>query len=290
MRRYALVALFASVILVAAQSHAALRCYSGFETNAGVLLHGVNDGTGFIGGWQVEGNTSALGYVIADVNPLEYGILQIKGNYAQGGHAYQTSGRSFDSLNAFGPWATNYAGIWSIGRYDSPPLWMSYLIRPLNATYTSKVGLDNTAAVFHDNAGIMRVQRTSSSGNKWVLSVMNNWLISTSAVEIVANATSFMVVKVQFGDPHTVDLYVNPAIGGAAPTTPDATLTFSTNGFYFREITWNPNNSAAQGWLDEVRLGDTFGDVAPVPEPAGVILLALSAAAVAARRSVGLGR
>jgi hypothetical protein len=43
-------------------------------------------------------------------------------------------------------------------------------------------------------------------------------------------------------------------------------------------------NPAAQGFWDEIRIGDTFADVAPIPEPAVLGLLAIGILFLARRR------
>jgi hypothetical protein len=90
---------------------------------------------------------------------------------------------------------------------------------------------------------------------------------------------ALLVVNVQFGTTNSefIDLFVNPPVGGTAPTTPDATLSISTGAdllspFSLVTLFGEP---PASDLYDELRIGSTFASVTPVPEPATLGLTCL---------------
>ena len=96
---------------------------------------------------------------------------------------------------------------------------------------------------------------------------------ANSAISLLNSVTGFLVLELvgTSGDAthRTANLYVNPtSLGGSAPTTPNATLTFSDFSFdRFRAQAGNENLD-----VDEFRFGASFGDVTPIPEPSSVAL------------------
>jgi hypothetical protein len=102
----------------------------------------------------------------------------------------------------------------------------------------------------------------------------------------VDGQTLFIVGRYTFNTGSTtddaVDLWINPAaatFGAGSPPTP--TLTAALTGtdlaaiaqFTFRQNT--TGNTPAAMTFDELRIGFTWADVTPVPEPSGALLLGL---------------
>lgn len=91
---------------------------------------------------------------------------------------------------------------------------------------------------------------------------------------------TLLVVKLNIGagaNDDTADLYINPTPGAALPAVPDiAGYAFSEDPNDNRAIDEARLGSGNGGFsIDEIRIGQTFADVTPVPEPAaGALLLA----------------
>ena len=242
------------VTAVEIDNDASAICYDGFSVPTGVLEN-ASGGYGWNGAWQAEQGSNSVGYNITD-GSLMYEGLVTSGRKTQGGNSYQTCGRQLD-LGAFADWVE--------GGFVGKPgteLWVSYLTRMANASYTAKLSFDDSTAVFHDNNGRLRVRQL---GGKWAVTAMKDAFVATSSVALVANTTYLNVLHITFGETNEVDLFINPtSLGGADPVAPDASLRFTTNNFRFYEINWYPNNNLNAGWLDEIRFGNSFANVTPV--------------------------
>ncbi|MEM9659063.1 MAG: hypothetical protein AAF961_11945, partial [Planctomycetota bacterium] len=120
--------------------------------------------------------------------------------------------------------------------------------------------------------------------NRYVVENRGGDLQVASNVTPIAGETSLLVLKAQFtGGADTFSLFVNPTLGDAEPLTPDAVRTASIG--LAQGLTVYSSGAFS---LDEIRLGETFGDVTPIPEPAALAQLILAALALTAlaRRSV----
>ena len=81
--------------------------------------------------------------------------------------------------------------------------------------------------------------------------------------------TALLVVRFDFtAGNDTFRLYVNPTPGGTEPSVADAT---KTNLDLATFIGVSISTGAAATWsVDEMRVGNTFADVTPVPEPGSI--------------------
>ncbi len=91
------------------------------------------------------------------------------------------------------------------------------------------------------------------------------------------NPTALLVVHIQFGRTTAADLatlYVNPQPGGETPPTSAASLSLDIdqNGPVNDVGIWYSGDAHYQ--IDEIRFGNSFADVTPVPEPGPVLALA----------------
>lgn len=74
-----------------------------------------------------------------------------------------------------------------------------------------------------------------------------------------------MVLHLTFGATHQADLYINPpSLGGAAPASPNITMTTTAPNFPFQRIGLYPGNGAGNGSFDEIRFGASFAAVTPI--------------------------
>lgn len=101
-----------------------------------------------------------------------------------------------------------------------------------------------------------------------------------SGVDAVSGTTYLMVVRLDFvAGNDTATLYVNPTPGGAAPASGTV-----KNDIDLTNVTQLGLTASGAFSVDEIRIGDTFADVTPVPEPTTVGAIALVGAAALLRR------
>ena len=87
-----------------------------------------------------------------------------------------------------------------------------------------------------------------------------------------------LVAKVTFGAvTDTISLYVNPALGGGPPASPTVSLAVPHAATLSQFDVDYGSLSGGSTMFDEIRLGQTFADVTPVPEPSSLLLAGLAA-------------
>jgi hypothetical protein len=154
----------------------------------------------------------------------------------------------------------------------------SYL-RPVNLAFfeagSERISLgegtrNQTPENDQDVFGVLVGGSVANAGTRW----------TTTSIAL----TNFAVLRIDHGvgDVDTAYLWMNPGIGSEPSTaTADATTTGDFDFNRVRPFAGNPSaqsgNIAAQGFLDEFRIGETFSDVTltPVPEPSTWALLGL---------------
>ena len=113
--------------------------------------------------------------------------------------------------------------------------------------------------------------------------------VVSSGVAVVPNETAFLVAHLQFREGNDLaTLYVNPAPGAAAPA---GGVTYSgfdmplVNPILSLQILSPSSGPTVLHSFDEVRIGDSYAEVAPaVPEPAAAALVACAAGLLLPRR------
>ena len=110
--------------------------------------------------------------------------------------------------------------------------------------------------------------------------------VGTGRTTVNASAApSLLVYRLNFtGAGDTIDVFVNPAPGEPLPATPNGTFAIPEDAFpdTFNNIRLQSGNQPIS--FDEYRIGTTYADVTPVPEPASAGLLAAAALGLLARR------
>jgi hypothetical protein len=109
----------------------------------------------------------------------------------------------------------------------------------------------------------------------------------TSPSQVPVTDQAQLVVRLLFAPGNdTFDLFVNPPLGGPPPATPDAALSFDLGtANTLVELSVPSVGAGAAGYVaDELRIGNTFADVTPVPEPSALALAGRALAAAAAAR------
>jgi hypothetical protein len=253
-----LILITALLVLPAASLHADLLVYEGFDYaySTGETLTGKNGGAGFAAAWQPGVNPSTganENQLLINDGGLAYPMLASAGNAA-----WDDSGSS----------QANYREWDTTGHTDSgDSLWFSFLFNTSTESTSSELrvfalGNDNYnagAGAMAFNTGLLHAQLggSRSAGISYNRGVDN----------LVVGLVSFT------GDDSagSVTVWLNPSLGeipdvadGVTRTGTTSTATWST--LYMR------GGSNWRGQVDEVRIGTSFFDVVPVPEPASALL------------------
>ena len=255
------------VVLAASDQRAfgQVIAYEGFNYAAGGNLHTLNGGTGWANAW-VEPNfgTGSLNDNVPET--IQAGSLSFGGLVTSGNRVF-TGGRfSYDIRNlgtALGAAGTT--------RYAS-----FLLRRDVVGPDPLSNGPDYGGVVFGDENSPNSLFVGKPGGGNLLNYALENGVgagqISSTQPEVLG-ATALLVVRFDFTATNdTVRLYVNPA-GGAEPAVADA-IKSDLNLSTFVGVSIS-TGAAARWSVDEIRVGITFADVTPVPEPGsmGFILI-----------------
>lgn len=256
---------------------AALIAYEAFDYAPGSSLVGQAGGTGFSTAW---GSSGGLGTI--EVPGLGWPDLTTTGN------KLYVAGNSTGSLSIFRTLATPQGA-------DGTTVWISFLgqdttalsanfgpdgapsrVRPINmslyqdgserlalgeGTRTSGISLPDT-----DVWGLVERGGVNNAGTRWTTAPLDT--------------LSFVLVRIDFGtsDMDTAYMWINPSLTAEPDiSTAMATTTYANMNFNrIRPFAGNPTSASgnvpATGFFDEIRIGETFGDVTPIPEPATALV------------------
>lgn len=290
------VAVGAMGLLCGSAQAAPLTFYDGFDTlSSSWVSTPVTGGTFNTGGWAVT-STGSLAYT-------KGGTLQTSGN----------------AINA-DTWATeNQSGSATINiklAERTAPLgtsgvtWVSGLVNfPLSGTgagasiHLTRDNDNNGFATVSNWTEIVASIGVRAEANKFAdisyrfntgsrVDVLNPNNVLIGGNKVVATdplplQPSLFVIKLD-ANAKTMQFWFNPTIGGADPTGADWTATYTTadGNTAFDAIRISRDNATLikNAFVDEIRVGTTFADVTPVPEPVGLSLLALGSLAMLRRR------
>lgn len=253
-------------------SHGAITSYESFSYTAGETINGKNGGTGFSGGW---GNQTAATINLAG---LTYANLTTTGN----------------SVNLTGDGIQVFRGLTGTGGGSGSNVWQSFLI----STSATNVGLS-----LFNGGNEQTFKGRTNGGNYGALFYegtgrpINDGLATTANVGIsmtpaVANATTHLYV-VNFDQTGATPVYrgwLDPdasSLGTGSAPTGGSTFTLSTNTQFFNYTQLRLGAFSGPGAVvnfDELRLGDTWADVSPIPEPSSLLLLSVGALGLLRRR------
>ena len=260
------------------EASGALAAYEGFDYAAGTSLVGQNGGTGFAGAWGTTGGAATI-----QSPGMTYDSLVTSGNglFVDGSAGSVAIFRDLVSPRG-ADGTTTWISLTHVrtgpeGGTASPTGGPSYL-RPVNL------------ALF--DAGTERFalgEGTRTTGDEDVWGIVARGSVSNPATvwtDDTIEVDSFALLRIDHGvgDVDTAYLWINPSLLLEPSTlTADATTTTNFTFNRIRPFAGNPSgvNPAAQGLIDEIRIGDTFFDVAPVPEPSTYALLGMGALAFA---------
>ena len=230
-------------------------------------LVGMNTGTGFAGPWVPGGfNASISANYAVHSQGLTFGPLLTSGGRGIAAFTNAISGVTRPLAEPLGTTGTT--------RY------ISFLLRPdgqLNqGAFNGFFGVNLEAAgepeVFAGKPG-------DGAINQYVIEDRGGSGQFSTLVPAVSGVTSFLVIKAEFGP--NVDkftLYMNPLPGAPEPLL--GTVKQDTNMGTVGGLTLYSTGAFS---VDEIRVGHTFADVTPVPEP-GLGALALVGLGLLMRR------
>lgn len=263
---------------------AGILVYEGFDYPVGSNLIGQNGGAGFSEAWRRRTGTS-LGTSAIQAAGISYDSLATTGGQVflegtAGGGSIDpirtlsatrgTDGtttwisflgeRTGPTSGTFGPGGTpTYVRAWNVALFDPN----GERLAVGDATWSAALGQDN------DVWGLIQGGSASNPGTRWSNVSLADPSLVVVRIDHAAGATD------------KAYLWVNPSLA-TEPLTASAQAT-TTGDFTFNQIrlfAGNPNPVGAQGIVDELRVGQTWFDVTPVPEPGewsvvtGVLLLA----------------
>jgi hypothetical protein len=252
----------AVLFITASTSAAALLVYEGFDYDVGEDLTGKSDGIGFGSNAWTSGTGITTSETEIASGSLPSGSLVTTGNSA----GSDKSGKNAD--------LRNFAG-----SYDSGVIWTSFLVKPVDFRTADFENIRFGMAGSLGNPLVTTV--ASGSDNRWALRAFGlNVTLATAADPITLNQTYLMVTKLTFNSNvsnDNVDFWIDPDLN-SEPSTTSASYIGSNDTQNFGSITGLNFYAASNGKadFDEIRLGDSFGDVAAaIPEPSTVVLVLL---------------
>ena len=260
---------------------ASLLASETFESYSLGPLSGQNGGTGWTGGWTAPGAVVRADVVNASMAYSVPGGGTING--AVNALEVQLSGLP----------SSQFAGVRTLATPISETFYVGYLLRyqaglawsGANNTFTLHLGTNATqSAVF--NFGIRGNGDTTA--NEFVLRYGTGAPVTGASTggQVVNGTDYFLVARMNYagGLFTSANMWLNPsAIDDVDTPSGDASLTFTTSfanpvsHIFFREAVLDADDVLR---ADEIRIGTTWGDVVPVPEPGSVTLLSLGAVAL----------
>ena len=257
-----------------------------FESYATGALSGQGGGAvdGWGGNWGPSITNPRADVVDTTSNPLVY---PIPGGATINGESnameVQLTGGATTALCARRQLLTPIAETFYVGylvRYVGTGTWAG-----ANNTFTLHLGTNATqSAVF--NFGIRGNGDTTA--NEFVLRYGTGAPVTGASTggQVVNGTDYFLVARMNYagGLFTSANMWLNPsAIDDVDTPSGDASLTFTASfanpisHIFFREAVLEADDVLR---ADEIRIGTTWGDVVPVPEPGSVTLLSLGAAAL----------
>lgn len=232
--------------------------YEGFQYAAGTNLNGLNGGTGFSAGWVAA---SSPPHAITSTG-LSVPGLDTSGRAVSGGLANDPLVRSL---------STTFAGT------SGTTTWVSYLLHVTSLDSASYATMFLTNSGFNVTFGKFGAFEDGLGGTYFGLGTNRggDTLLSTMAVS--ADTTYLIVGSTTWSASgnETMSLYIDPT-PGTTPPTPTFTSTAYNLKAGVKGIDMRMRDYTTGWTLDEIRLGDSYAEVAPVPEP-GTSMLLLSA-------------
>jgi hypothetical protein len=191
--------------------------------------------------------------------------------------------------------SSQFAGVRTLAAPISETFYVGYLVRYAgsgiwasgNNTFTLHLGT-NATQTGTVNFGLRGDAGAPGDKNEFILRYGTGGPVTGASTggQLVNGTDYYLVARMNYaGGLYTsANMWLNPsAIDDVATPGGDASLTFTTpfadpiSHIFFREAVLEADDVLR---ADELRIGTTWGDVVPVPEPGSVTLLSLGAAAL----------
>ncbi len=284
MRRQAFVFLIVAAcpFVVPASAFGSLLAYDGFAYPAGASLLNQNGGLGFSSAWYGPSNTTNYTIASNSLSSPTSPKLTTQGNHA--------TGAAIPSNASTSAW---------MQRNLTTPLgasgtttYISMTLEPEGTPFTGGFGgffglslvqsFGNVEFDFGlpgaDQSGSVHYGEETLGGSGRVV----------SNLAPVSGAPELLVVRADFNAnpslPDTFTLFVNPTPGAAQPVS--SLVKQDLNLSTINEIAIR---SGGEFDIDEIRIGTTYADVVPAPEPSGIVLFGIGLAAMVATYSHSRG-
>jgi PEP-CTERM motif len=255
--------LLAAVIRSAPAALLSEEHFSYSATSGSILSQ--NGGTGWSGPWVAGGfNASIFNNQVVQPASLTFNLLATSGNHTATG-----------ANNAITGVLRSFAAAGQVGPSDSVTRYLSFLVRPegaLNAgAFNGFFGLylDGT------NDDLFVGKPGAGALSNYVLEERGGAFQSPSSQLAIVNQTALLVLRADFrAGVDSFSLYVNPT-----PGAPESTFASATeNSLDLGAVTGIVLYSTGAHSLDEIRWGETYADVTPIPEPATLSLAGIGLA------------
>ena len=277
--RLASLALIA-VGLTAAPASGALIAEESFDYPAnGLADNGSAADAGWAGGWTTgsDGSVVSPGFTYTDSNSDSLIVAGNKANLAGDSSSNALAFRKLTSAQS---------------PTTSEPIWISTIMQRNSSDDNRRAFLlsfsqDTGQPEF--NIGQNTEGGSKSDPQPWFANITNRTGGSDSGTASGTNTLdkTFLVARLSTnGTDETLDVFVNPDLS-ATPTTADISVTGDVAAFNTVRLFAGDNLSGAapaDADFDEIRIGTTFGDVTPIPEPASLALVGLGSLVMLGRR------
>ena len=266
-------------VLSLATAHAQLLVQDQFNYSAADVV-GDNGGTGWSGSWAnpASGGTAPWGTGGTMGNRKGDAPVVSPGATYSG---LSTSGNALSPLNQSAYRSWNASSLFT----SAGSFWVSFLITPgasaVNASMYVLPFAQNNATVAPDyQKGSGAKFSAGADGSTWTVTLniptaQNGSGYTTPAVRaLTLNQANLIVMEFNYNGSgtDTIQLWVNPTLGGAAPLGTDLSTT-TGNGWMDQLGEFMVKNGATTvATVDEINIGTTYSNVVSVPEPSTLAL------------------
>jgi hypothetical protein len=256
------VCLMTSLLLAAAGSRAEIIAVDDFDYQC-TLTEGANGGTGWAGAWT-------------GLNLITAGSLHF-GNYAAKGHKLTTHGQPASATNrySFRTLSTLDRERWTDNdRFGRPGtvLWIGFLINVPGGANGGYGGVS-----LYDQGNEQAFLGQTGLSNVWGFARAGR---ASQFGDVMGDKNpTFLVYRIAFtGREAQIQMWINPEPGGKEPSPSEIAASDSAGKFHFDSV--RVTSEPVPFSIDGLRIGTTYGDVAPVSSRTPLWIAALIAAFV----------
>lgn len=269
----------AAAISAATAAQAAVTASESFDYNIGTALDGANGGTGWAGAWAAGSSTVPTYDTIAqDITPpAGYGTPI--GN--QG--FINPNATSDDSGGATPDIRRDLAN--AIDMDVAQTVYFSVLIR--REDITNGGGTEHSQYLRFNNASGARLIGVGNSSTEDFRLALNNIDYDSASVDFQIGVDYLVVGKMTLNPAGTNDILEGHLFTSGDALIEPVVWNHSTSddvSGIISQLQLNPQRRAGKVFIDEIRIGETFADVAVVPEPVSSSLLGIGSLALLLNR------